>query len=168
MVDLWLKGNKSISQTEIVLGLLNEVERDIKSLDSKYSKFAFTVKEDWIKELRMYGRFISAPFDEAYSRMRYLLNSNLSTYVESKELPNLKAQWIKNHLLSETQLDALNTCDLWNYINFVLHTGYHIHLSLKEQDRTYVSLLSRIATRADLHPFYRQAIELDLMNFQAA
>lgn len=100
-VDLWAKGDKSISETDIVIELLKEVRRDNRTLDRKYSTFALRSLGDWVKELMQYGTFRNTPSDEAYARLRCVIDHDLFAYLDPKTEAAEKARWIKSYKLSD-------------------------------------------------------------------
>jgi len=160
--DLWVKGNKSISQTNVVLGILHEADRDNRTLEDRYSLFAFSIMGEWIDELTGYGKFHDIGLYEAYDRLAYLLKNDLFVYLDSKEQAKIKAQWAKAYILADEQLDTLSTKDLWSYIGFAQTVSSCRRLPLKDVDAEYVQLFTKLASRPDLHPFYREAIDIDL------
>lgn len=87
---LWAKGDKSISETYLVLEILKEIQRDSRTLDRKYSMFALGVLGDWVKELISYGKFRNIPKAEAYARLQYLIDDDLFAYLGTKEQASAK------------------------------------------------------------------------------
>lgn len=118
LVDLWLKGDKSISKTDMVLGILYEAARDNRTLQRRYSQYAFSIVSDWIRELRLRGTFPNTPFNEAYARLSYLLTDDLSAYFAPREQAAAKNRWIETHTLADGQIDRLPPRDLHAYLDF--------------------------------------------------
>lgn len=166
-VGLWAKGDKSISETDLVLELLKEVKRNNRTLDSKYSMFALGVLGDWVKELVSYGEFRNIPKAEAYARLNYIIDDDLFAYLSNKEESSAKARWISTYTLSETELDTLDAETLWAYIGFaqsvLLFNG-----KFDEYEGNYHQLLSKLATIDSVHPLLREAIEIDIRKFERA
>lgn len=166
-VDRWLKGDDSLSETDAVIGLLLESERDGMALDDRYMVYAYSVMDKWISELTA-ERFSGLPFQEAYARLTYLLRSDLFAYFGTATQPEIKAKWVRANTLSDSQLDLLSPMELMSYISFTQTVAYLGTQTPEEQDELYVSLHSRLASHSGLHPFYRQSIEIDLANYLAA
>ncbi len=166
--DLWAKGNRSISQTNVVLGILREVSGDNRALEGRYTRFALSVLGRWIDELTRYGRFHDIPPHEAYSRLACLLRTDLYGYLGSREQSGLKARWAKSYALSDDRLDSLSANDLRSYIAFVQTAALRGIVPLADSEETRLRLLAKLAARPDLHPFSREALELDLAQYQPA
>ncbi len=96
-VQLWLKGDRSISQTDAVLMIAREADRDIRQLEPRYSRYLFQVLQQWIDELNRYGRFRSLPIKEAARRLRYLLDHDLFAYLGSRQQA-IKHRWLTTAL----------------------------------------------------------------------
>lgn len=157
---LWAKGDKSITETDLVLELLKEVKRDNRTLDSKYSMFALGVLGDWVKELVSYGEFRNIPKAEAYARLNYMIDDDLFAFLGSKEQPSAKSRWISTYTLSETELDALDAETLWAYIGFA-QSALLFNRKFDEFENQYVRWLSKLAATENNHPFLSQAIKID-------
>jgi hypothetical protein len=164
---LWAKGDKSISETDLVLELLKEVKRDNRTLDSKYSMFALGVLGDWVKELTSYGEFRNIPKSEAYSRLNYIINDDLFAYLGTKEQASAKARWISTYTLSETELDTLDADTLWAYIGFA-QSALFFNRKFDEFEESLMSLFSKLMARDDIPLFVRKAIEIHLSKSQIA
>lgn len=159
-VDRWLKGDKSITQTDVVLLILSEADRDIRTLDNRYSRYGCSIMEAWIDELCRYGRFRDITMSEAYGRLSYLLKSDLTAYLGSKEQDKIKARWVDTYKLDD--LTLLDTPALWKYIAFVRTASFRGYLPCADSDVQHVSLYSELASRPDLQPYSKEAINLDL------
>lgn len=96
-VQQWLKGDRSISQTDVVLMIAREADRDIRHLEPRYSHYLFQVLQQWIDELNRYGRFRSLPIREAARRLRYLLDHDLFAYLGSRQQA-IKHRWLTTAL----------------------------------------------------------------------
>lgn len=157
--DRWVKGNNSISQTKVALMLRHEFNRDIRTLEQRYIDFSGSVMTSWIDDLERIGQLRNMTPDETYNVLRYLLNENLFAYITDEKS---KIRWIKRYTLSDHELDQSNTKTLWAYIGFDQTVAILTGKSLQEQDAQYAHLLSKLASRRDLHPFYHEAIQIDL------
>ncbi|MBD5356174.1 MAG: hypothetical protein HDR88_04095 [Bacteroides sp.] len=71
-VDRWIKGDKTLTQTDIVIMLAEEIDRDIRGIDPKYVRYCLTTQEKWLKEFTLRGRFLNTPSPEAQRRLRFL------------------------------------------------------------------------------------------------
>ncbi|MCM1296092.1 MAG: hypothetical protein NC311_11170 [Muribaculaceae bacterium] len=165
--DRWLKGDKSISRTDVVLLLLSETDRDIRTLEKRYAEYSIKVMSSWVDELIKYGTFTDTPLSETYHRLSYLLGTNLFVYLGSKEEAKAKSQWVKSHLLTETQLDELDTATLWDYAHFIDSIPFRTHTQYERNSALYKHILSKIALRHDTHPYAAKAIELALARYEA-
>lgn len=164
--DRWIRGDKSASQTYIALGLLKETDRDIRTMERKYTSYAISIMGNWIDELCTYRKFRDIPAHEAYDRLTYLINTDLLAYFNNEAA--VKAKWIKSYMLSNNEIDALDTATLWSYIGFAGTVAMLSRSSHEEQDAQYVRLFSKLAGRPDLNPYYREALEIDLAQYQTA
>lgn len=164
-VDRWLKGDKSISKTAVVIELMCEVNRDIRALDDRYSTFAISTIGDWIKELMRFGKFRGTTLEETYQRLGFLLKDNLFAYLGSKEQLAVKARWIKQYTLPDSDIDTLDTPTLRAYIAFTHSAATLTRMdTLDGMDTQYTHLLSKLAPRTDLNPYQRQVLHLDLLS----
>ncbi len=159
--DKWLKGNKTISNTDVILLLLSEADRDIRTLDKRFYTYAISAVGEWIEELSCNGKFIDTQLPEAYRRLAYLLRQDLFVYLDSKEQPKIKARWIKEYTLSDAQLGDLATSDLWSYLAFA-NTASNLRSNMSDNKLSYEQIITKLASRPDIHPYYRQGIQLDL------
>lgn len=163
-VGLWAKGDKSISETDLVLELLKEVQRDNRTLDRKYSMFALGALGDWVKELVSYGEFRNIPKSEAYARLSYMIDDDLFAYLGTKEQASAKAQWINTYTLSEAELETLDADTLWAYIGFAQSALFY-NRKFDEFEDQYVRWLSKFADTENNNPFLSQAIKIDFAKY---
>lgn len=159
-VDCRVKGDKSISQTEVVLLLLSEADRDIRNLEERYAKYALTVMSKWVDELVECAEFKDTPKSETYRRLSYLIDTDLSTHFGRKEEAKIKAQWISTHILADEQIDAADTETLWAYSTFIDSLPSRNQKEYEHHNLMYMHILSILASRPDVHPYLVKAIEL--------
>lgn len=164
--ERWVKGDRSIPQTDVALLLLREIDLDIRAVENRYIDFALGVMGSWIEELTYYGGFRNTPCVEAYRRITYLVKQDLSLFVGSKEQTFVKSQWICKFTLSDRDIDNLDTPSLRSYITFVSTVAYLDAASIKTHESTYSTLISKLAARPDLDPYTRQSLELELSSHQ--
>ena len=160
--ERWVKGDRSISQTDVTLLLLREIDLDIRAIDNRYIDFALGVMGSWIEELTYYGEFRNTPCDEAYRRITYLLKKDLALFVGSKEQTTVKSQWVRKFTLSDRDIDSLDTPSLRNYITFVNTAAYLDPDNADTHESPYFHLISKLASRPDLDPYNLQALDLEL------
>lgn len=160
-VDKWLKGDKSVSTTDIVLMILCEVDRDVTAIERRYADYAIGMSGVWVDELIRHGGFTDIRLAEACRRLRYLLRADLSAYLGSKGQDGAKRHWADNHATVDHAM--LDTATLGEYAAFVRTASALGYLS---HEADVAAILSCLASRPDLHPFYRRAIELDLLQCQ--
>jgi len=166
-VDHWLKGDKSISDTDVVLLLLSETDRDIRSLEKRYSDFAFSALGEWIDELTRYGRFIDIPLAEAYKRLTYILKDDLFAYLGRKEKQDAaKMIWTQKYALENPCL--LDTRTLLRYIGFILTANQRGYYTSEPEDDLYCHLWSDYISRPEVNSFFREALDLDLTKYAIA
>ncbi len=166
-VDRWLQGDKSISDTDVVLLLLTEADRDIRSIDKRYSDFAFSVLGEWIDELAKYGRFINIPLAEAYKRLAYMLKDDLFAYLGRKEKQDAaKMAWTKRYALENQSMFDSRT--LLRYIGFILTANQRGYFNNESEDELYCRLWSEYIFRPEVNPFFKQALEIDLAKYAMA
>ncbi len=162
--DRWLKRDHTISRSEVALMLLSEVDRDIRTLDPRYTDYAMSLMDTWIDQLTRRGRLLDLTPSETYRCLSYLLRQDLFAYFGTKDQPVVKTQWIKRHLLTSDQLDALDLPTLWSYLTFV-DTASRLHLhsaGISSSAALRAALRSRHLRHPDLHSLSRQALTLDL------
>lgn len=115
--DNWLRGKSSLTKTDVVLLILAEAERDMRSLSRRYADFAFGVVGRWVDELIRYGTFQNTSLDESYRRLQYLLDADLLAYLGSYEDQHrLKAEWAEEYTVA--QPSTLPPSALLSYIPF--------------------------------------------------
>lgn len=158
--DLWAKGDRSVSQTDVVLLLLSEVDRNVGGLEERYAKYAIDEMSSWVDELVEYGVFEGVSMQETYRRLSYLLNADLFAYFGRKDEAKVKAQWVSYYTLTEEQIDALDADTLWAYADFVESIPFSSQKELKRNNLMYTHILSILASRPDVHPYLVKAIEL--------
>ncbi len=167
-LDLWLRGDESLTETDAVIGILLETERDCISLDDRYTAYAFAVMDKWIASLNATGQFLGIPLAEAYARLTYLLRSDLFAHFGAAAQPAVKARWVRANILPDTRIDQLTPSELTSYISFTQTLAYLSSQTPAEQDELYVRLHTLLASNASLHPYYRQSIQIDLAKYPAA
>ncbi|MBD5356424.1 MAG: hypothetical protein HDR88_05395 [Bacteroides sp.] len=74
--DRWLAGDKSLSQTRLMLLLWHIMDQD-----RRYRDFCLTINDTWIRELLKYGRFRGITNDEAALRLNHILSQDLTLYL---------------------------------------------------------------------------------------
>ncbi len=164
-VKRWIKGDTSIPATDAALLIAEEIRHDIHNLDDRYSTYYFQVEERWVDELMVYGRFKSISLREAYVRLRALFHRDLYVYLGSGEQRGFKQKLVETYRL--TDFSGIDTITLWAYIGF-MRTATRLGFSTcDDPDEQYVELFSTLSTRPDLHPFYKQAIAIDLERYVA-
>lgn len=166
-VGLWAKGDKSISETDLVLELLKEIQRDNRTLDRKYSMFALGVLGDWVKELISYGEFRNIPKAKAYARLNYIIDDDLFAYLGTKEQASAKAHWISTYTLSDTELDILDAETLWAYIGFA-QSVLLFNRKFEDYEESLMPLFSKLTALEGIHSFVRKAIEIHISISQIA
>lgn len=184
--DRWAKGDRSISETDLVLMLLAETDRDIRSLDPKYSRYAVTMLGKWMDKITRFGTFPTLPAGELYRRLTHLLRTDLFVYLGSRDQHRIKQQWVNTHLLNISQPhnltssqlqnfttpkpqnfktpqpQNLNSSDLKSYLQFLLTASHLGYLPGTDPDTLYTTFCTLLAARPDLHPLHKEAIEIDL------
>ncbi|MBD5356214.1 MAG: hypothetical protein HDR88_04305 [Bacteroides sp.] len=74
--DRWLAGDKSLSQTQLMLLLWHMMDQD-----RHYRDFCLTLNDSWIRELLKYGRFRGITPEEATLRLNHILSQDLTLYL---------------------------------------------------------------------------------------
>lgn len=160
-VNRWLRGDKAISDIDVALLLLSETDRDIRSLEKRYTDYAFSILGKWIDELTRYGRFINTPLAEAYKRLVYLLNDDLFAYLGRKDKQEAaKTAWAKAYIVEDPR--TLDTPALRAYIPFARTLAHLRRTPFEDSEAEYETLAAELASRPDLHPFYRQILRLSI------
>lgn len=158
--DRWIKGDRSISQTGIVVLLLSEIGRNIRGIEERYVKFAIDVMSSWVYSLIEYGQFSGISLTETYRRLSYLLNTDLFAFLSKKNESKIKTQWIDTHTLTEEQINLADTEALWAYADFVGSIPFSSQEEYERNNSKYMHILSILALRSDVHPYLVKAIEL--------
>lgn len=165
--DLWVKGDKSISQTYVVLLLLSEIDRNIGGVEERYAKYAINIMFSWVDELVEYGEFKDISMAETYRRLSYLLNADLFAYMSREDEAKVKTQWVSAHTLTGVQIDALDTDTLWAYADFVESMPFSSQKELERNNTMYKHILAILALRRDIHPYMIKAIEFTFKRREA-
>lgn len=168
LAGLWAKGNRNISETDVVLGLLREANRDIHAIDDRYAKFAYSAIDRWIDLFSKRNQSLKIPFGERYARLTYLLNDNLFAYLGAEGQAKTKRRWIIDHTLSKTQLDKLSATDLLQYIYFINAASVSSPGGALISNSEYKKLLTLLLSHSTLDRYTYQAIELDITTLQPA
>lgn len=159
--DRWAKCDKSISATDVALLLLSEIDRDISGVRQRYVDFALGELVKWVEELAGYGQFRGIPLSEAYARLTYLLDADLSFSLGGKEKQRReKTRWVGKYILED--LSGLDSPAMMKYIAFALtacRCGFYLPA---QEDELYSRLWSGYISRPDVNPMFRQAIRLTL------
>ena len=161
-VDRWLKGDKSICKTDVVLMLLGEIDRDIRSLEQRYVDFSFRVLNNWIKELNRFGRFREIPLSEAYRRLEYLMNADLFGYYDAKDQPKIKQQWANKNLLNTQEIETLDTDTLADYARFIEAIPCIESEDSQIKESLTLHLLRELSSRKDMHPYMAKSLDIAL------
>ncbi len=185
LADRWVKGDRSIPETDMVLELLKEVDRDNLTLDRRYSAYALSVKEKWIRQFCQCPPINQFPINrstnpqstnqpvpnqpisyrETYLRLAYLLKEDLFIFLGRQEQNRYKNNWIATYSLSDEETDGLDTPALRSYIAVARSAAYCQRLPLDDIDALYLRLLTKLSLRPDLHPYCRAALELEFDKF---
>lgn len=160
--DTWAKGNKTISQTDIAIAILNEADRDHTTIAPRYTQYAYTLVARWVDELIDFGHFRNIPTHEAYNRLTYLLSHDLTTYLGRTQQAATKSAWARTYTIPDNTLHTLDTMTLWHYIRFAQTASKLKGHTPDDTDAQYSHHFSILARRPDLNRFYREAITIDL------
>lgn len=164
-VARYVRGDKSLSQAQVALMLQKEADRDIRTLEKRYLTFSGKVMENWVDSLESTGRISHVSDSDLYDILKYLLFSDLFAFGVRRDS---KLRWIDRYSLSDDELRSLDTKTFWQYIGFDQAAAFVTGKSLEEQDARYVSLFSRLATREDLHSFFKEGLAIDLAKHKIA
>lgn len=162
-IERWLKGNKTISSTEITLMIAEDMNHDVRGLDGRYLTYYLRTEEQWVNELMQHGKFIDITLREAYERLRSLLKVDLFAYIGSREQTRIKSRWVEAYLL-----DDPSTLDLptqWAYIGFIRTATQKGYYTAEDPQSQYIRLFSALAMHPSIHPFYKEAIRIDLEKY---
>lgn len=156
----WIRGDRSISMTDVALLLLQEVNRDNRTLERRYSDFCIGVMGKWIDELTKFGRFRNTPYPEALRRLGYLLDDDLFVYLGSREQRRIKVRWTDAYAVDD--FTALDTPTLLEYIGFIRTATRRKLYHCDNDDEQYISLWSEYASRPEVNRFAREASAIDI------
>ncbi len=153
LVGLWLKGNKSISQTDIVTELLKEIFRSPDGIEDKYREYAYSVFDEWVRELQTYSHFRNIPQGESFNRLALVMRNDIYAYYpDSTEALEVKTDWFNANLIDD--ISGIDTPTLNSYINFLNSAPTSKIISPQK----LTSIRRHYLSRPDLNPYYRQAI----------
>lgn len=90
-ITLWLKGDKSVSEEDLIT-MLSHI--DPRKVDFKYIDWSISVQDKWIRELEANNGHFPATLAPtlAQKRLQILLHANLWTYFGDKE-EEVKRRW---------------------------------------------------------------------------
>lgn len=161
-VNRWLKGDRSLTSAQIVCLLWQMIISNPNKADRRYMDYCLTSLTSWVNELRRFGRFRNLPLCEAYRRLDFILRQDLFAFIPGgkQEEKRVKTLWAKSHMVKD--LTSLDTPTLLAYIPFERTLVYQELHPMESIEASYERLWSELATRPDLHPLYRKAIEIDL------
>lgn len=163
--DRYVKGDKSISQAQVALMLLKEMERNVLTMEDRYLTFSVTVMECWVNDLERTGKIGQVSESDSYDILNYLLFRDLLAFGIKRDG---KLKWIKSYVLSDEVLDSLETKTFLRYIGFNQAAEFVAGKSLEEKEAHYISLFSRIAGREDINPFLKECLAIDLAKYRTA
>lgn len=158
--DRWAKGDRSITQTDVALLLLSEIDRNICGIEERYAEFAIGEMSTWVEELMKHGGFNDIPPAETYQRLAYLLNADLTAYMGRRKEANVKARWVTAYMLTEDQVDTADTDTLLSYANFIETIPFGTPQEHEHNYSTFMQILTKIASCFDTHPYLVKTIEL--------
>lgn len=156
-VGLWLKGDKSISEEELMLMLRPVIQRDIRAVDDRYSSWYFDLEERWLDELEYSRGFESVSFSQSMQRFSLLLREDLWMYY-SDNADRVKQRWVKNHIdadIAKMPLDSLHA-----YRGF-LFAAQRFLPAETYRDKDAASLRA-IVNHPEILPDSRTAFQIDL------
>lgn len=161
----WLRGDRSISKTDVTLLLLQEVNRDNMTLERRYSDFSIGVMGTWIDELTIYGCFRDTPYPEALKRLSFLLDKDLFAFLGNMKQRQMKEEWTNSYTVDD--FTALDTPTLLEYIGFILTATRNGLYPCESDDELYIQLWTEYANRPNVNRFARAASAIDLELRQA-
>jgi len=163
-VQKWLKGDKSLNYTGILQVLWPMMMANFRNVDQRYRDFYISIIDSWITELMAFGKFRGISDIEAYQRLTILLQEDLYEYLAGmeKKKGDTKKKWVAIYKADDFR--QLNTPALRAYIPFIRIAAIYGYHPCEDSDALYVALITELETRPDLHPYYREAIRLDLAN----
>lgn len=92
-VKRWLAGDKSLTDTDITLLIVDQMDTDAHSVDERYARYCFGQVQQWIDELTHHGHFRNIAPREANRRLDYLLNRDLTAYLGTSAQTAAKRAW---------------------------------------------------------------------------
>lgn len=164
-VNRYVKGDKSISQAQVALMLLKEMERNVLTMEDRYLTFSVKEMECWVNDLERTGKIAHVSESDSYDILNYLLFQDLFAFGIKRDG---KLRWIKSYTLSDEVLDSLETKTFLRYIKFNQASEFVSGKSLEEKEADYISLFSRIAGREDINPFLKEVLAIDLAKYRTA
>lgn len=116
IVDLWAKGDRSVSQGTLALMFARRIRRGDRGVDPKYVSLYSTLLSRWCRELTFADTFASLPDDENYRRLSLLLADDLSAYMRDQSAA--KRRWIAANRLSDARQTTLSPAARKEYRRF--------------------------------------------------
>lgn len=166
-VQRWLKGERTLSSTDIMLLLWPLVVSDYTTVDSRYREYCSSVYDSWMNELLENGSFRhDTPSGDVYRRLVHILGKDLFAYVAGGKAAQekCKRKWTETYRV--TDLTRLDTPTLRVYIPFAITASRLGYLPANDRQSDYNTLLAELVSRTDLHPLYREALKIECENPQ--
>lgn len=155
-IQRWAKGERTISSDALALLIAPEVNRDIRTLDSRYSAFYCQKLGEWVKIFAQHGRVPNVTLSENYEILCHLISTDLFAYLgNTQKQQSAKRRWAEQNLVAD--ISTLSTPALKAYYLFTQSA-----LTLLDTTDIYPYYLAELSSRHDLDPYFRQAIELEL------
>lgn len=130
-VKRWLAGDKTLSETQMVLLVAPMAAR--KTEDARrYTAFYMSRLSAWIDELLAYGAFRDVSDADAYRRLEHILKADLFAYIPGGEaaIRRCKRAWVETYMVADPC--GLDSAPLRAYIPFLRTASALGYLSREE------------------------------------
>lgn len=169
--DSWVAGNHAISQGDIYAMLSpaafaplrhsapNPAPRDI---DARQFAACYTIREEWIAQLRNRPTFTGVPLAENYLRLSLLMREDLRAWFRFDKRSR-KRLWADRNRPAD--LSALDTPTLLAYRTFVHSLWPAVTPTPSLNRAAEAPILAALLSRPDLNPYSRRALEMIALFF---
>lgn len=133
-----------------------------RDIDARQFAACYTIREEWIAQLRNRPTFAGVPLAENYLRLSLLMREDLRAWFRFDQRSR-KRLWVDRNRPAD--LSALDTPTLLAYRTFVLTLWPAVTPIPSLNRATQAPVLAALLSRPDLNPYERRALEMIALFF---